>query len=116
MRKGCDITSRASCNALSGSVHTVVLSQIQENVCCRNNSLGNFNTSAAAPRLIISLIFHMLIKKFFMFLVDFFLKRFVWMLFPALIMLTQIGIEVFVPDRYMADLHSETDHMSICRL
>ena len=43
-----------------------------------------------------------------MFLVDFFLKRFVWMLFPALIMLTQIGIEVFVPDRYMADLHSET--------
>ena len=38
----------------------------------------------------------------------FILKRFVWMLFPALIMLAQIGIEVFVPDRYMADLHSET--------
>lgn len=39
---------------------------------------------------------------------EFFLRRSVWMLFPSLIILAQIGVEVFVPPRYMADLHSET--------
>lgn len=42
-----------------------------------------------------------------MLLERFFLHRFVWFLFPALIMLGQIGLEIFVPDQYMPELHSE---------
>lgn len=37
----------------------------------------------------------------------FFLQRPAWMLFPALIMAGQIGLELFVPHQYMPELHSE---------
>jgi hypothetical protein len=37
----------------------------------------------------------------------FFLKSPFWMLFPALIIVGQIGLEIFVPDEYMPELHSE---------
>ncbi len=37
----------------------------------------------------------------------FFLKSPFWMLFPALIIVGQIGLEIFVPDQYMPELHSE---------